>query len=105
MRIKDLVKTKDWNSEDKKAYKNAKPNMDKAIKAHENLLKELIPVKRRLEAHLKNLQRQEFGQGQNFDEIQEFKDKIMQLDNEIEESKENVKKFERIYKNIMQILD
>lgn len=53
MRIKDLVKTKDWNSEDKKAYKNAKPNMDKAIKAHENLLKELIPVKRRLEAHLK----------------------------------------------------
>lgn len=105
MKLKDLVKTKDWNSEDKKAYKNAKPNMDKAIKAHENLLKELIPVKRRLEAHLKNLQRQEFGQGQNFDEIQEFKDKIMQLDNEIEESKENVKKFERIYKNIMQILD
>ena len=75
------------------------------LQSHENLLKELIPVKRRLEAHLKNLQRQEFGQGQNFDEIQEFKDKIMQLDNEIEESKENVKKFERIYKNIMQILD
>lgn len=79
MLLKDLNEM-EYNQSDLDAIKNAQPKLDKAVKAHNTLMQEIVPQRKKLQSELDDIENQEDGQGQRYDDIEELKDKIKILD-------------------------
>lgn len=103
MKLKDLLETS-WNELDTEIFDNAKPNLDKALKNHKKLLKVLNPTKKKYTNSLKELEKSEFGQGQNYDEINNIKEKLDSINKQILDSEKEVKRLETLYYRLLQMV-
>ncbi len=103
MKLRKLFEST-WNKLDHEAFENAKPNLDKVLKDHKKLLKELNPLKRKYNKIFNELVHVENGQGQNYDEIESIKGKLKVIDDKITKSEKEVKRLEKIYYELLRMV-
>lgn len=102
MKLKDLLETS-WNNVDIEVFNNAEPKLIQAKNEHKKLLKSLNPLKRKYNKLFYELENKEFGQGQNYDEINNIKEKLDSINKKIEISEKEVKRLEKVYYELLKM--
>lgn len=102
MKLKDLFEMQ-WNETDIEIFKSAKPKLDKAKQEHTALLKKLNPLRDKFSKQISNFERMEYGQGANFDTIQELKQAIAEIDKKLASSQSEVDRLNIVYKSVLQM--